>query len=336
MDLSVTFIGTSASAPSAARNTSATLIARGGARWLIDCGEGSQRQLLRSGLGLVDLDMVLVTHLHADHYLGLIGLLKTYTLRGRERALPLVGPPGLVERFALLDPVIGRLSFSLEMHEVGAAEPVWYEDGAVIRAFATHHSVSSFGYALVEDERPGQFDPAAARRLGVPEGPLFGRLQRGESVEIAPGTVVAPEGVVGPARPGRRVVVTGDTAPCVGTIDAARGADLLIHEATFLHEERRRAHTTRHSTAREAGVLAAEADVRLLALTHLSGRTPPGPARREAAEAGVEVVVPNDFDQVELPYAERGGPVVHPAAEADRPCRVAASTIATDSLGADL
>ena len=339
MDLALTFLGTAASVPSAGRGTSATLISRGGSRWLVDCGEGTQRQLLRSGLGLVDLDLILLTHMHGDHYLGMIGLLKTYALRGRERPLPVVGPEGLAARMDLLQPVIGRLPFPVELHEVGGPEPVLYEEGAVIRAFPTHHSIVSCGYALIEEERPGAFDVAAARAAGVPEGPEWGALQRGESVTLGDGRTVAPGTVVGPPRPGRRVVLTGDTAPAAATVEAASGADVLVHEATFLHEERERARETRHSTAREAGEVAAEAGVRLLALTHLSMRTPPRAAREEATRDSLQVVVPGDFDQIEIPFPERAAPMLRRAVSIDRPALVAASSIgsaATDSVADDL
>jgi ribonuclease Z len=276
--------------------------------------------------------MVLLTHMHGDHYLGLIGLLKTYALRGRDRPLPLVGPEGLAARMALLRPVIGRLPFPVEIHEITRPEPVLYEDGAVIRAFPTHHSITSFGYAMMEEDRPGTFDVTAARALDVPEGPMFGALQRGESVTLDTGTTVRPDQVVGPARAGRRVVLTGDTTPTSETVDASREASVLVHEATFLHEEGSRARETRHSTAREAGEMAAEAGVAMLALTHLSMRTPPRAAREEAARASVEVVVPGDFDQIAVPFPERGTPRLHRAVTIDRPTRVAASTVAAGEV----
>lgn len=310
MDLWITFVGTAASVPTASRGTSATLIARGGDRVLIDCGEGTQRQLLRSGLGLVDLDVILLTHLHGDHYLGLPGMLKTYGLRGREAPVRLVGPPGLEKLIGVLRPVIGRLPFALQLEEA-APGPVWTADGARIEAFPTHHSVPSLGYALIEDGRPGEFDVAAATALGVPFGPLFGRLQRGETLEVD-GRTVRPEQVMGAPRPGRRVVLTGDTEPCAATVQAAAGADLLVHEATFLGEDAARARETRHSTAREAAQVAAKAGVRMLALTHLSSRCMPREARAEAQVEFAEVVVPRDFDQIEVPFPERGAPVLHP------------------------
>ncbi|MFM8829141.1 MAG: ribonuclease Z, partial [Actinomycetota bacterium] len=281
MDLIVTFIGTSASVPSAARGTSATLVSRGGRRWLVDCGEGTQRQLLRSGVGLADVDVVLLTHLHGDHFLGLPGMFKTFALRGREEPLLLVGPEGLDQLMVTLQPLIGRLPFHLEVQQSGPGE-VLRDDDAVIRAFHTDHGVRSLGYALVEDDRPGAFDVDAARALGVPNGPSFGVLQRGGEVTLDSGAVVRPDQVMGEARHGRAVVFSGDTRPCAGTEDAARGADLLIHEATFCDEDAPRAMETRHTTAREAGALAARAGVRMLALTHVSTRVQPREVRREA------------------------------------------------------
>jgi len=315
MDLFVTFIGTAASVPTAARGTAATLISRGGERWLVDCGEGTQRQLLRSGLGLVDLDVLLITHPHGDHYLGLPGLLKTYGLRGRERPLRLVGPRGLARLMETLRPVIGRLPFVVELQEVDEREVsvAWRGEGFELRAFPTRHSVASVGFALVEEDRPGAFDLDAARALGVPEGPDFGVLQRGGEVTTPAGVVVRPDQVLGAPRSGRTVVISGDTEPCAGTLEAAAGAAVLVHEATFLDEERDRARETRHSTAHEAAVLAREAGAGLLALTHLSSRFLPREVRAEAEAVFPNVLVPRDFDQVEVPFPERGEPIVHPA-----------------------
>jgi len=309
MDLWVTFIGTAASVPTASRGTSATLVVRGGSRVLVDCGEGTQRQFLRSGLGLIDLDAILLTHLHGDHYLGLPGLLKTYALRGRTEPLAIVGPPGLAALLGALQAVVGRLPFPLD---VGEAQPgrVLTLDGASWEAFPTRHSVRSLGFALIEDPRPGMFDVAAARARGVPSGPLFGRLQRGETIRVDDAEV-RPEQVLGPPRAGRSVVITGDTEPCEATIVAATGAELLVHEATFLDDERERARETRHSTAREAADVARSAGVQLLALTHLSSRFSSREIRKEAAAVFGETVVPRDFDQVEVPFAERGPPVFH-------------------------
>jgi len=314
VDLIVTFIGTSASVPTAARGTSATLVSRGGRRWLVDCGEGTQRQLLRSGVGLVDVDLVLLTHLHGDHFLGLPGMLKTFGLRGRTEPLLIVGPDGLHALMHTLQPLIGRLPFHLEVQEAGAGE-VLRDDGVAVRAFHTDHGVRSLGYALVEDDRPGAFDVDAAHALGVPHGPQYGVLQRGGEVTLASGAVVRPDQVLGEARRGRVVVFSGDTRPCAGTRDAARGADLLVHEATFTQDDADRAVETRHSTAREAGLLAAEAGVRMLALTHVSTRVAPREVRREADAVFPGATVPRDFDQVEIPFRERGEPRLVPVQE---------------------
>ncbi len=307
MDLSVLFLGTAASAPTSRRGLAAHLIRRGGDRILVDCGEGTQRQLLRSGAGLVDVDEILLTHCHADHFLGLPGLLKTFGLRAREAPLQLFGPVGLRALMASMDPVIGRLPYRLELVELRPGDAL-DRDGYRISAIATDHGIPSLGYALVEDERPGRFDLDAARRLGVPEGPMFGLLQHGQAVTLASGETIAPADVVGATRPGRTVVFSGDTRPCRALFDAAAGADVLVHEATFLEDERDRAAETGHTTAMQAARLARDAGVRLLALTHLSTRYL---GREIAAEAGAEfpeTVVPRDFDTIDLPLPERDRP----------------------------
>ncbi|HVH00931.1 MAG TPA: ribonuclease Z [Miltoncostaeaceae bacterium] len=315
MDLQVSMVGTAASVPTAARGTAATLIARGGERWLIDCGEGTQRQLLRSGLGLVDIDLLLITHLHGDHYLGLPGMLKTFGLRGRERPLVVAGPRGLYRLLEVLRPVIGRTPFSVEVEELDEryAGVTATGEGYRIEHVPARHTVPSLAFALVEDERPGAFDVAAAQALGVEEGPAFGVLQRGGELTVAGGRTVRPPDVMGPPRQGRTIVVSGDTEPCDAVLEASRRASVLVHEATFLDEERERARETRHSTAREAAALGREADVGLLVLTHLSSRHAPREVREEAEAEFARVLVPRDFDRVEVPFPERGGPVVHHA-----------------------
>jgi len=307
VDLSVLFLSTAGAAPSAHRGAPGHLVRRGGDRILVDCGEGTQRQLLRSGVGLVDVDDVLITHCHADHVLGLPGMLKTFALRARETPLCLYGPPGLGELMNVLRPVIGRLTYKVEVQQLTAGDAV-QRDGYRMHAFATDHRVPSVGYALVEDERPGRFDIDAARGLGVPEGPMFGLLQHGEAVTLDSGVTIRPDAVVGEARPGRTLVFSGDTRPCKGLFQACVGADVLVHEATFLEEEAERAAETGHTTALQAGRLAREAGVRLLALTHISTRHP---AREILAEARSEfpaAVLPRDFDSIDVPLAERGEP----------------------------
>jgi ribonuclease Z len=301
VDLSVFFAGTAGSVPTARRGLPAILIRRGGERLLFDCGEGTQRQLARS-VGLLDLDEIFLTHFHADHWLGLPGLLKTFDLRGRDRPLAVHGPPGLTDLVALALNAAGRVRFELRLVELEAGQ-VLHRDGYRIAPVDVAHRGRAFGYVLYEDERPGAFDPATAVRLGVKPGPEFGRLQRGETVRG-----VTPNQVLGPPRAGRKVVLSGDTAPCETIRVAAYQADLLVHEATFAAPEAERAAETGHSTATQAALLARAAQVRMLVLTHLSSRYPAGVLIEEAREVFADSHVARDFDLVELPLPERGHP----------------------------
>jgi len=303
MDLSLLFVGTGGSVPSARRGLPAAFVRRGGDRLLFDCGEGTQRQLVRS-IGLVDVDCVFITHFHADHWLGLPGMLRSFALRERRAPLSVYGPRGLRELMRAVRFIYGRLPYELSIVELSPAESVPREGYAVTAIPVRHRRGAAFGYALVEDTRPGHLDPELAQQLGVSPGPDFGRLQRGESV-----SGVRPEQVMGPARAGRKLVISGDTAPCEALEVAAHEADLLVHEATFAEEERERARQTEHSTARQAGELARRAQVRMLALTHISTRYA-GPELREQARAVfAHTEAPRDFDAVELPLPERGPPL---------------------------
>ena len=301
MDLDVFFAGTAGSVPTARRGMPALLVRRGGDRLLFDCGEGAQRQLVRS-IGLPEVDDVFLTHFHADHWLGLPGMLKTFDLRGRERPLAVHGPRGLREILSTIRRAYGRIAYALDLVELEPGTAVARE-GYTVAAFAVEHRVPALGYALFEDRRPGEFDPVAAERLGIAAGPDFGRLQAGETLDG-----VRPEQVVGPERPGRKIVVSGDTAPASALAVAAHEADLLVHEATFIEEERERAAQTGHSTAAQAAALARDADVRLLALTHLSTRYGGREVRDEARAIFARTEVPRDFDLVEIPFPERGEP----------------------------
>ena len=307
MDLDLVFLGTSASAPTAGRAPSALLVRRGGERLLFDCAEGTQRQLMRSTLGLPDLEEIFLTHFHADHTLGLPGLLKTFALRGRELPLTVYGPPGLRDLLGDLRRVFGRVSYPVETVEVRPGEAL-RRDGYRLLVFPVHHGVASVGYALVEDDRPGEFDAAAADALGIPFGPERGALQRGESVTLDDDGVVTPDQVVGEPRPGRRLVLTGDTAPVETVRVLAEGADVLVHEATFGEDERARAEETLHSTARQAAQVAAAAVGRLIVLTHFSPRHFGPELLEEARAVFPATVAPRDFDVIEVPFPERGEP----------------------------
>jgi ribonuclease Z len=306
VDLDLVFFGTAGSAPTAQRAPSALLVRRGSERLLFDCAEGTQRQMLRSTVGLVDLREIFLTHYHADHYLGLPGMLKTFALRGREVDLTVYGPPGLNELFGALRRIFGKLTYELDLVEL-RPEDVLDRDGYKLVVFAPEHGVSSIGYGLIEGPRAGRFDVEASDALGVPP-PQRGLLQRGESIELDEGQVVTPDSVLGPPRAGRRIVLAGDTAPSAIVLEAAREADVLVHEATFLDEERERARETLHSTALDAAEIARDAEVSLLALTHLSNRYFGPEVAREARTIFPETVVPKDFDVIDVPFPERGSP----------------------------
>lgn len=293
--------------PTAQRAPAALLVRRGGDRLLFDCAEGTQRQLLRSSVGLPDLEEVFVTHFHADHVLGLPGMFKTFSLRGRELPLTVYGPRGLKDLLGSWKRVVGKLTYELELVELQPGDVL--ERGTYrLATFGVAHGVAALGWSVIEATRPGRFDVEAADVLGVPNGPQRGALQRGEAVALADGRTVTPDQILGAPRPGRKIVVTGDTAPSDGIVEAAWGADVLVTEATFSEEERERAEETRHQTATQAAEVARRANVGLLALTHLSNRYFGGEIAREAREIFPETVVPRDFDVVEVPYPERGLP----------------------------
>jgi ribonuclease Z len=300
MDLSLFFAGTGGSVPGPRRGLPAVLVRRGGDRLLFDCGEGTQRQLVRS-VGLADLDSVFITHFHADHWLGLPGMLKSFGLREREQPLSVYGPPGLHELMAQARFIYGRLPYELSVIELQPTEAVEREGYRVAAVPVHHHRGRAYGYALVEDSRPGHLDPELAERLGVTPGPDFGRLQRGEAVNG-----VAPEQVMGPGREGRKLVISGDTAPCEALRIAAHEADVLVHEATFTEADGERARETGHSTAWQAAQLACEAQVRMLALVHLSTRHTAADCKAEARAVFSRAEVPRDFDTIEVPFPERG------------------------------
>jgi ribonuclease Z len=316
MDLSVVFLGTGGSVPSARRATACVLIRAGGARILVDAGEGAQRQMILS-TGLVHVDEIYVTHFHADHYLGLPGLLKTYDLLERKEHLRIVGPVGLHGLFDALRRIFGKLRYDVELVELEPGEAVAHE-GFEMRSFAVEHRMKALGYAFVEPERPGRFDVEAARGLGITDERDFGRLQRGETISLD-GSDVTPDQVMGDPRQGRKLVITGDTSPCEMTRIAAHRAQLLVHDGTFAVEETERAADTGHSTARDAAVLAREAEVGMLAIVHVSSRYSVGSVLDEARGAFPNTIAPRDFDLVEIPFPERGEPKLVPEGAKQRP-----------------
>jgi len=309
--LSVTFLGTSAARPTVERNVSAMALVREGETLLFECGEGTQRQMMRYGVSFA-LSEIFFTHFHADHFLGVIGLLRTLGLQARTEPILLYGPKGAKKVLGqAIQLGVERVPFNVDVIEVKAGEKIRERGNGKgetydIDVFATEHGGGSVGYALREHERPGRFDPEKARAAGVPEGPLWGKLQRGEVVELPDGRKVVPEGIVSEKRRGRIVVFTGDTRPCAAVVDAAHGADLLIHEATFGEEEKERAKETGHSTAREAAQVALAAKARRLVLSHVSARYSISADElvKEAREVFKETVVAKDGMTIEVPFAD--------------------------------
>jgi ribonuclease Z len=283
MSLAVRLLGTSASRPTVERNVASLAMVREGETLLFDCGEGTQRQMMRYGVsfGLAD---IFFTHFHADHVIGVIGLMRTMSLQGRTEPLRLWGPRGAQRTLKRAEEFgMDRLSFAIEITDLEPGQRVERKDYAIIPFAVDHRGARAVGYALAEDDRKGRFNPELARELGVPEGPLWGEIHRGRAVTLPDGRTIEPSVLVGQKRRGGRVVGTGDTRPCDATIDAARGADLLVHEATFGDEEADRAVETGHSTAREAATVARDAGVESLLLTHFSARY-----SRDASDLGTE------------------------------------------------
>ena len=306
MSLSIRFLGTSASRPTTERNVASVALARDGETMLFDCGEGTQRQMMRYHVSFALAD-VFFTHFHADHVIGIIGLMRTMALQGREEPLRLWGPRGgtkvlrRAEQFGF-----DRLTFPVEITELEPLEPIRRQGYEIMPYPVDHRGAPSLGYALIEEQRKGRFNPDLARELGVPEGPLWGQIHRGRTVTLPDGRVIDPTALVGPVRRGRKVVLTGDTRPCAATIDIAGSADVLVHEATFGDEEAQRAAETGHSTAREAATIAQSAEVRRLVLTHFSARysRDASELEREAKEVFANTLVARDGTEIEVAFED--------------------------------
>jgi ribonuclease Z len=305
MSLSVRILGTSAARPTVERGVSSIAVIREGETLLFDCGEGTQRQMMRYGISFA-LNDIFFTHFHGDHVIGVVGLFRTLALQGRETAMRLWGPRGASRILRSATHFgVDRVGFPLEITELEPGQRVARDGYEIVASPADHRGAAAFGYALVEQERRGRFNPDLARELGVPEGPLWGQLHRGMTVTLSDGRVIQPQALVGPTRPGRTIVLSGDTRPTDATVSLARDADLLVHEATFGDEEAARATETGHSTAREAAQVARSAGVRRLVLTHFSARYSRDAQElvREARELFPETIAARDGMEIEIPYA---------------------------------
>ncbi|MEZ0333685.1 MAG: ribonuclease Z [Gemmatimonadales bacterium] len=303
--LSLTFLGTGAAVPTIDRNVSGLALQREGETILFDCGEGNQRQMMRYGVGF-SFTEIFFTHYHADHLLGVTGLLRTMGLQDRTAPVTLYGPRGAQRVLnTAISLGIERNKFPVEIVELRPGDRLPREEYDIV-VFETEHRADTIGYALVEHTRLGRFHPERARELGIPEGPLWGRLHKGETIGLEDGRSIAPADLVGEPRAGRTVVYSGDTRPCLPLVEAARGADLLVHEATFGSEELERARETGHSTAAEAARVALDAGVRRLVLTHISPRyTRDAPELlAEARAVFPETIVARDGLMVDVPFSE--------------------------------
>lgn len=305
MSLTVRFLGTSASRPTVERNVTSLAMIREGETLLFDCGEGTQRQMMRYGVSFA-LEDIFFTHMHADHMLGVIGLFRTLSLQGRTEPMRLWAPRGSA---ALLKQAIALGSdkqlFPVEINEVTPESPIKRKGYSIVPYAADHKDKIALGFALVEEIRLGRFNPDKARELGIPEGPAWGRIHKGQSVKLDDGRVIEASELVGHERAGRRVVFTGDTRPAQSTIEISEGADVLIHEATFSDEEHPRAVETGHATSREAAHVAAKAGVKQLVLTHLSARYSVNAAEllQQAKEVFPGTIVARDGFELEVPFA---------------------------------
>jgi ribonuclease Z len=303
--LSITFLGTSASIPTIDRNVAGLAVQREGETILFDCGEGSQRQMMRYGVGFTFRE-IFFTHYHADHMLGVTGLLRTLGLQDRSTPVMLYGPKGAQRVLgAAISLGIERNKFPVEILEIKPGDRLGRDDYDVV-VFETDHRADTVGFALVEHARLGRFNPARALELGIPEGPLWGALHRGKAITLPDGRTIAPSDLVGAPRQGRSLVYTGDTRPHLAVVEAARGADLLVHEATFGGDEQERAKETGHSTAAEAARIAAEAGARRLVLTHISSRYNRDTAEllAEAKAVFPETIIARDGMTLDVPYSD--------------------------------
>lgn len=303
MNLKIIFLGTAGSVPTPKRSLPAVLIRRKGEQLLFDCGEGVQRQMIIAGASFNKKMKVFITHMHGDHVLGLPGLIQTMALLDRDKKLEIYGPPGIRSFIGgIRETVQFGLTFPIEIHEIQKAGKVCEEEEYAVKAVWANHVIQSLAYALVEKPRPGKFYPEKARALSVPEGPLWSKLQHGNEVKLPNGKVVKPEDVMGPPRPGRKIVYTGDTRPFDGLADFASNADLLIHDATLDDELAERAYEDGHSTPSQAAENAKNSRAKLLILTHISARYEnPKVLLKQARKIFKKTQVAEDFMTLEIP-----------------------------------
>jgi len=299
--LSIIFLGTGGSWPTVKRNVSSVALKRAGEIILFDCGEGTQRQFQKSSLSYMQISKIFITHFHGDHFLGLPGLIQTMQLNDRDLPLHIYGPKGMNN---LLEQILSlgyfKPNYPIISHEVDDTDILDFE-GYKINVLRVKHGVPALAYSLVEDIRPGKFDKPKALSIGIPEGPLFSKLQKGETITLKDGKKITSKMVLGPSRKGRKIVFSGDTKPIKEMIDFAKDADILIHEATFESELEDVAGDYGHTTAYQAAEIAKKANVEKLFLIHISPRYMDYKVIEEdACKIFKDSFVPKDFEEVEI------------------------------------
>ena len=302
--MQIVFLGTSGSWPTPKRNAPAVAIKRGPEVILFDCGEGTQRQFMQSKLSFMQIAKVFITHFHGDHFLGLPGLIQSMNMYDRDKPINIYGPKGIKELTHTLV-TLGYFTpgFAISVTEFTDGTSIDFGEYAV-SAIAADHSVPALSYCLEEKMRPGRFDKPKALELGIPEGPIFGRLQDGESVIIG-GKAFTPNMVMGPPRKGRKIVYTGDTLAHQKLADFARDCDVLIHDATADTSMEEKANKYGHSTAKQAAMLAKECNAKVLFLTHFSPRyEDPAPMLAEAKAVFENSMLAEDFGEYSVPYTD--------------------------------
>ena len=302
----VIFLGTAGSVPTPKRSLPAILIQRKGEQIMFDCGEGVQRQMIKAKVGFHRKMKVFISHMHGDHVLGLPGLLQTMALLDRDTKLEVYGPAE-IRRFIedIRETIQFVLTFPLEIHEIDDEGVVCEEKEYAIEAVWTNHVIPSLAYGFIEKPRPGKFYPEKAKALGIPEGPLWSKLQQGHKIKLPNGRIIKPKEVMGPPRPGRKIVYTSDTSPFKNLVKFAEGADLLIHDATLDDELAERAEEDGHSTPSQAAENAKKAHVKHLILTHISARYKvPKILLKQARKIFENTQVAEDFMTIEIPLLD--------------------------------
>ncbi|NLV26316.1 MAG: ribonuclease Z [Methanomicrobiales archaeon] len=305
--LQIFFLGTSGALPTISRNLPCILLKWGSHDLIFDCGEGSQRQMMKARAGFSP-EAIYISHWHADHFLGIVGLLQTMSFGGREQALTIVGPDCVHEIVTDITRLCRtKLSFTVESVKANSGDVLIYE-GYSIRVFDANHGIPGVGYIFEENMRAGRFNREKAIELGIRPGPLFGKLQRGSEVVITvdgKDKIITPGMVMGPLRPGRKIIYTGDTRPVLSELtEIGQDADLLIHDATFDRQEEERAKEFMHATAAEAGIVAQTLKAHRLALFHFSTRYTSTDSHIADAKAHFsgEIIAPEDLDIIDIPF----------------------------------